>query len=403
MTTAREHAGSGMAALSGIVALSAFDRLSVAPLLVPMAHSLHTTQSVITLVATVNFVAYGASQVGHGWLSDRIGRRRTLRIALVVMGVANIAAAAAPSVGVLMAARAVDGAASGGLVPGALVLLADQGLGARTARLQAALVAALGAGTAATAVVGLAGGGDAWRVVFAITAVACLALIWPLPGPVAGGIGVAAGGHPSVRSVLTQPQVRFIVLAAIPEGAAVFGFIVFFPPALQHGGWTASIAALSTGAVGIGMLLGGILVRPLTGRTRDANLLISGAAAMTAGYLLAIGHTIAFIIAAAALTGLGQSAVHTTMQRWATLAAPRARGVSTALFATGAFGGAALATLLGTGIPGRYTVLFACGAGCAAIAGTITARHRPPGQNAAASGLDQTAVGSRHEAGPNRA
>jgi predicted MFS family arabinose efflux permease len=370
--------GSGMAGLSGIVALTAFDRLSVAPLLAPIALSLHASQQVITLAATVNFIAYGASQVGHGWISDRIGRTRTLRTALVIMGAANILAAAAPTAAVLVTARGIDGAASGGLVPGALVLLADQNLGAKVARNQAALVAALGAGTAAAALAGLADGPAAWRVMFALTALACLALIAPLPPGAPAGV---ARGHPSVASVLARPEVRFISLIAIPEGAAVFGFIVFFPSVLQHAGWPAGMAALSTGAVGAGMLLGGIVVRPLTGRAKDAHLLLAGAAVMTTGYLLATGHALAVVMTASALTGTGQSAVHTTLQRWATLTAPRARGVSTALFATGAFSGAALATLLGTALPGRFTTLSAAGAACAALSGSLAARHQPPQPN----------------------
>ncbi len=372
----RARAGGGMAALSGIVALSAFDRLSVAPLLIPIAHGLNTTQSAITLVATVSFVTYGASQVGHGWLSDRIGRTRALRIALAVMGAANILAAAAPSAAVLLAARSIDGAASGGLVPGALVLLAEQNLGAKAARRQAALVAALGAGTAITAVAGLAEGPDGWRAVFAITALACLALIRPLPA--SGATHVRVAQRPAIHSILAQPQVRFISLVAIPEGAAVFGFVVFFAPVLQHVGWTTQIAALGTGAVGIGMLLGGILVRRLTGQVRDAYLLLGGAAIMTAGYLLATGHGLAPVMIAAALTGIGQSAVHTTLQRWSTLAVPQARGVSTALFATGAFGGAALATLLGTTLPDQFTALFLTGAACAVASGVLAAGHRTP-------------------------
>jgi predicted MFS family arabinose efflux permease len=69
----------------------------------------------------------------------------------------NAVAAAAPSLGVLIGARALVGAAAGGLVPGALVLLADEHSGPSQARKQAALV-------------GLAGNANGWRAVFALTA-----------------------------------------------------------------------------------------------------------------------------------------------------------------------------------------------------------------------------------------
>jgi MFS family permease len=85
------------------------------------------------------------------------------------------------------------------------------------------------------------------------------------------------------------------------------------------------------------MLVGGIAVRRLSGPLSDPRLILAGAALLTIGYLLAADMALAPILAAAALAGLGQSALHSTLQRWATDAAPDARGLGTALFATGAF------------------------------------------------------------------
>lgn len=102
-----------------------------------------------------------------------------------------------------------------------------------------------------------------------------------------------------------------------------------------------------------------------------------GAALLAVGYLLAADMVLAPILAAAAFAGLGQSALHSTLQRWATDAAPDARGLGTALFATGAFGGASLAALAGVLLHGHFLVLFIAGAASASAAGAIAVKRCP--------------------------
>ncbi|MFM8598564.1 MAG: MFS transporter [Mycobacterium sp.] len=58
-----------------------------------------------------------------GNVGDRIGRKRLLLIAAVAFGVASVAAAVAPSAGLLIAARALQGVAGAGLMPSTLALL----------------------------------------------------------------------------------------------------------------------------------------------------------------------------------------------------------------------------------------------------------------------------------------
>ena len=164
---------------------------------------------------------------------------------------------------------------------------------------------------------------------------------------------VSPGRLPGRLAVLTNPQVRVLALVAVPEGAAVFGFIVFYAPALTSAGRSPAISALGVAGVGIGMLLGGLVVGRLTGQIADRRLIAIGASILTVGYLVATDITLPTILAASVLTGIGQSGIHSCLQRWATEAAPEARGVSTALFAAGAFSGAGLAALLGVVIAGH--------------------------------------------------
>ena len=176
--------------------------------------------------------------------------------------------------------------------------------------------------------------------------------------------------------LLANPQVRVLALVAVPEGAAVFGFIVYYAPALTSAGRSPAISALGVAGVGIGMLLGGLVARRLTGQITDRRLIAIGASILTVGYLVATDITLPTILAASVLTGIGQSGIHSCLQRWATEAAPEARGVSTALFAAGAFSGAGLAALLGVVIAGHYTLLFIFAAASAASAGGLASRPR---------------------------
>ncbi|WP_250574449.1 MFS transporter [Nonomuraea sediminis] len=63
--------------------------------------------------------------ISSGALADRIGRRRVFRIGLVVFAVASVACALAPSIGVLVAARAVQGVGGSMLSPVALAIVVN--------------------------------------------------------------------------------------------------------------------------------------------------------------------------------------------------------------------------------------------------------------------------------------
>ncbi|WP_250563002.1 MFS transporter [Sphaerisporangium fuscum] len=63
--------------------------------------------------------------ISSGALADRIGRRRVFRLGLVVFGAASLACALAPTIGVLVAARVVQGAGASMLSPVALAIVVN--------------------------------------------------------------------------------------------------------------------------------------------------------------------------------------------------------------------------------------------------------------------------------------
>jgi len=74
---------------------STFDRFSTPPLLLTIAAAFGVSLGQATAAATAYYLAYGLSQLVWGFVSDRRGRVRTMRLTLVGAGVAGLVAAAA--------------------------------------------------------------------------------------------------------------------------------------------------------------------------------------------------------------------------------------------------------------------------------------------------------------------
>jgi MFS family permease len=70
-------------------------------------------------------VAIAGLLISSGALADRFGRRRVFRLGLALFGVASVACALAPSVGVLTAARVAQGVGGSMLSPVALAIVVN--------------------------------------------------------------------------------------------------------------------------------------------------------------------------------------------------------------------------------------------------------------------------------------
>jgi len=138
-----------------------------------IAASLRASASSLELVIAGYGVAYAALLVLGGRLGDRCGRHRIFLGALVGFVVASLACGLAPTVGVLVAARIVQGATAALLIPQVLATFHHTLEGERKAR----AVALYGATSGIAAVVGqLVGGllvsadiaGTSWRPIFLV-------------------------------------------------------------------------------------------------------------------------------------------------------------------------------------------------------------------------------------------
>jgi MFS family permease len=196
-----------------------------------------------------------------GSLGDLYGRRRVFVTGLVAFSAASLVCGLSPSVGALVAARALQGAAGALLVPGSLSLLSASFRPEDRAR---AVGAWSGLAGVATALGPFAGGwlvdAVSWRLVFLVNlplaAVAVVVALRHVPetraAPGAGvGAGVAAGpadrldGNPGP---VARADVTGAALATAGLGGLVFALIEW-----GHGSLSAPLAA--TGLVGFAALV----------------------------------------------------------------------------------------------------------------------------------------------------
>ena len=182
-----------------------------------------------------------------GSLGDLFGERRVFAFGVAGFGLASAICAAAPSIGVLVAARAVQGVAGALLVPSSLAVIVNTFPESERG-------AAIGSWTAWGAIAGVLGplaGGEllaiaSWRWIFLMNvplAIACVALILTvIPGSapreagarridIPGAILCAAGLGGPVFALIEQPRLGWssaAVIGPLAAGVALMGAFLFY-------------------------------------------------------------------------------------------------------------------------------------------------------------------------------
>ncbi|MBF4585034.1 MFS transporter [Curtobacterium sp. VKM Ac-2887] len=177
-----------------------------------------------------------------GNLSERIGAKRAIGWGIAGFLVASVACALAPSLGALIAARAVQGAAAAVMLPASMALIRQAFPEARE-RAHALGIWAVG-GAVAGAVGPILGGALTtldWRLVFAINLPVCAVML-----------GMLVRVTPSPRRA-ARFDAAGQVLALLALGGLVFGLIE--GGASGFGRWDVVVALLVAAAAVVGFLL----------------------------------------------------------------------------------------------------------------------------------------------------
>src|SRR3954451_17431428 len=107
------------------VFMTALDTLVVASSLPALRESLHANLGDLEWTVNAYNLAFAVALLTGAALGDRFGRRRVFSIGLIAFSLASAAAALSPSVGALIAARGVQGAAAAAIMPMTLTLISE--------------------------------------------------------------------------------------------------------------------------------------------------------------------------------------------------------------------------------------------------------------------------------------
>ena len=224
-----------VALVAALMAMTALGIDSMLPALPAIGRSLRVAaenhqQFVITAFVT----GFGIAQLVHGPLADRFGRRQLLLACLTLYAIANVLAALASSFALLLAARAVGGAAIAGSRVATVAIVRDCFQGRAMARVMSIafmmfMIVPVIAPAYGQAV--LSAGGD-WRAIFWTIAVSAILVLgwfaWRMPETLRPEARVPlspARIWRSYRDVMTDRLSLGYALAAGCLTGALYGYL----------------------------------------------------------------------------------------------------------------------------------------------------------------------------------
>ncbi|HMM96453.1 MFS transporter [Phycicoccus sp.] len=350
----------------------------VDPILKPIADQLGASPSQVSLLFTSYMAVMGVAMLVTGWVSSRIGAKRTLLVGLAIIIVGAGLAGMQDSVGGIVGFRAVWGLGNALFIATALATIVNA---ARGSVAQAIILyeAALGLGIAAGPLVGGVLGGISWRgPFFGVSALMFVALVatWstlpagdqrPQPTPLSAPL--KALRH---RGLLT------VGLTALLYNFGFFTLLAFTPFPLD-------MSAHGTGLVffgwGLLLALASVVVAPWVQRHVGT---FTGMVAALLGFAAILAVMALFtdqkavlvtgVVLAGGFLGINNTLITETVMK----VAPIERGVASAAYSFVRFSGGAVAPWLAGRLGERSVHLpFWVGAGAVLLAvAVLSTGHR---------------------------
>lgn len=236
MTTPRmsERRTSVIAAF--LVALGPVSMALYTPAMPQLVHAFSSTESAIKLTLSLYFAGFALAQLVSGTTSDVLGRRKTTLIFMSVYLVGSLMAAFAPSVGVLLAGRLVQGIGASVGMTVSRAIVRDQFTGTKAARIMNMVGMMLAIGPAVSPTLGgFALGLFGWQSIFFLMVgfalAACGAVYFCMsetttPDPAKGHIGPILRGYGELAT-----SSRFVSATLVMAGAvgALYGQATMLP------------------------------------------------------------------------------------------------------------------------------------------------------------------------------
>ena len=299
---ARAPLGAWICVLALLTAIAPLATDLYLPAFPEITTELGTTASNVQLTLTAFLVGLAVGQLVIGPLSDAWGRRRLLLAGTLLCLVASAACVVAPTIGVLVAARFLQGFGGAAGVVLSRAVIVDRTTGNRSVRLFSLMMAINGIAPVVAPLLGssLLGVGG-WRGIFValtvltlVMAVGALVTVpetLPPERRVRGGLRAAGR---DIRSALKRPRYVGFTLALSFAFATMFAYISGSPFVLQDTlGLSSGMYALAFGANAGGLIVASVVNGQLAGRVDPQRLLAIATSALAVLSVALLGITLA--------------------------------------------------------------------------------------------------------------
>ena len=326
-------------------------------LLPTLAEDFAVAPTVASIVVTAFTFSYGLFQIVHGPLGDRVGRLRTVAVAMLIACLGSLGSALAPTLLWLTVLRFITGIGAAGIIPVSIAWIGDH---TSYENRQHTLARFIGFSISGQILGPALGGAMAewlsWREVFYVIMSTFLVVAIAL-------LRLDRSERRSNRTPKTQtaehflrtyqeilrvPWVRTILLVVFLEGALFYGSFAYVGAWLKE---DFNLSYLLIGALlagfGIGGLLYSLLVRKLLRRLGERGFALGAALVLLVFYeSLPFSPFWQLTGPLCAIGGFGFYMLHNTLQTKATEMFPRARGTAISAFALSLFCGQAFGVAL---------------------------------------------------------
>jgi MFS family permease len=318
----------------------------VDPILTSIAADLDAGPSTVSLLFTSYFGVTGVMMLVTGFVSSRIGPKRTLLIGLAVIVVFSALAGLSGSIGEIVGFRAGWGVGNALFIATALsaiVAAASGGVG----RAIVLYEAALGLGIASGPLLGGLLGGISWRgpffgtaVLMAIGFVAILTLLDKVPAP-SRRLSVA-----DPLKALAHPGLRTLAIVAVLYNFGFFTLLAYTPFPLDLGAHELGFVFFGWGAL---LAISSVWIAPRVVRVLGLAGTLGGVLGVLALLLLGMGlgvETRAVLIAITVASGFFIGILNTTVTEAVMVVSPVERTVASSAYSFVRFTGGAIAPFL---------------------------------------------------------
>lgn len=345
------------------------------PMLPRMAEEFGVDVASVAPVVTAYVLGYGAAQLIHGPLGERLGKMRLITLASLAAALASLMCSMVDDLPGLVAARALGGAIGAAIIPLGFAWLGD----VLPAEQRQPMLARFASGSMLGVLFGQWLGGGmvdslGWRMAFfALTAVFGIAgaLLWrelrdarrdrqgpaqATTTPPAARSGTGGSIPARYLRILRGGDTRRLLAIVGIEGMLVFGPMAFVPASLhQRLGLALWAAGMLTSMFAVGGLVYVLNARRLLARLGERGLVRLGATGLFTG-LIGVRFAPGWLLAgvACAAIGFGFFCMHNTLQAHGTQISPGQSGLGMALFALCLFLGQSVGVGLASAVIARY-------------------------------------------------